>query len=130
MTLTVRKRDVRRLYHEIRKRSIGKYQKYNVGNQAVKLPSFGHLNYALKSAKENTMGHLKNLWNSLKSIWLGSSTAELPTYDEIKYALNNTETKKVAILTKVHNFMRNFREWIAKKMFNKLSDAGYFVPNI
>ena len=121
MTLTVRKRDVRRLYHEIRKRSIGKYQKYNVGNQAVKLPSFGHLNYALKSAKENTMGHLKNLWNSLKSIWLGSSTAELPTYDEIKYALNNTETKKVAILTKVHNFMRNFREWIAKKMFNKLS---------
>ena len=46
---------------------------------------------------------------------------ELPTIDELKYALNNTETRKVAVLTKVHNFMRNFREWIAKKMFNKLS---------
>ena len=121
MTLTIRKRDVRRLYHEIRKRSIGKYQKYNVGNQIVKLPSFGHLIYSLRSAKSNTVGHLKNLWNSLKSIWMGASTAKLPTYDEIKYALNNTETKKVAILTKVHNFLRNFRKWIAKKMFNKLS---------
>ena len=121
MTLTVRKQDVRRLYHEIRKRSIGKYQKYNVGKQIVNLPSFGHLIYSLRNAKSNTVGHLKNLWNSLKSIWMEASTAKLPTYDEIKYALNNTETKKVAILTKVHNFLRNFRKWIAKKMFNKLS---------
>ena len=121
MTLTIRKRDVRRLYHEIRKRSIGKYQKYNVGNQIVKLPSLGHLNYALKSAKSNTVGHFKNLWNSLKNIWFGAATTKLPTLDELKYALNNTETKKVAVLTKIHNFMRNFREWIAKKMFNKLS---------
>ena len=121
MTLTVKKRDVGRLYHEIRKRSIRKYQKYNIGNQIVKLPSFGQLNYALKSAKSNTLGHLKNLWNSLKTIWFGAVMTELPTIDELKYALNNTETRKVAVLTKVHNFMRNFREWIAKKMFNKLS---------
>jgi len=121
MTLTVRKRDVGRLYHEIRKRSIGKYQKYNVGNKIVKLPSFGQLNYALKSAKSNTLGHFKNLWNSLKNIWFGAAMTELPTLDELKYALNNTETRKVKVLTKVHNFMRKFREWIAKKMFNKLS---------
>ena len=126
MSLTVRKRDVRRLYHEIRKRSIRKrssrkYQKYNIGNKIVKLPSFGQLNYALKSAKSNTLGHLKNLWNSLKTVWFGAAMTELPTIGELKYALNNTETKKVAVLTKIYNVMGNFREWIAKKMFNKLS---------
>ena len=57
---------------------------------------------------------------SLPKFWIGDSTVELPSYWELKHALDNTETRKVGILTKAWNGLARFRVWIAKRMYKRL----------
>jgi len=81
MTGTIRKRDVRRLKREIKKRGY--------------------------------------------KFWIGDTTVQLPTYQEIMYSLEhavtNAETRKIGLLTQVWNSLSRFRVWIAKKMYKRLS---------
>ena len=82
---TIRKRDIRRLYHQIRKRSTFRFrgQDFRIGNSELELPSFSQLRYAVQNIWPNTIGFLTKAWNSLNS----------------------------------------FRVWIAKKMYQKLPQS-------
>ena len=81
---TVKKRDVRRLYHQMRKRST----------------------FAYRGQK----------------VWIANSRSELPSYHEIKFALRRSLPRKIGFLTKAWNNLSQLRVWIAKKMYNKLSE--------
>ena len=56
-----------------------------------------------------------------ENFWIGSTRLELPTYGEIKYALENTESRKTDILTKVWNDLNRFQRWIERNMYGRLS---------
>merc|ERR1712223_1180409 len=80
---TVKKRDIRRLYHEIRKRS-----------------TFSHRG---------------------QNFWIANSRSKLPSYQKIKFATKRSLPRKIGFLTQAWNNLNQFRVWIAKKMYNKLS---------
>ena len=56
-----------------------------------------------------------------EKFWIGNTRFELPTYDEIKDALENTESRKTDVLTKVWNDLNRFQTWIGKNMYGRLS---------
>ena len=78
MTGTIRKREVRRLFHKVKRQTPGKF-------------------------------------------WIGDTTLELPTYGDMKYALENTESRKTDVLTKVWNDLNRFQTWIERNMYGRLS---------
>ena len=78
MTGTIRKREVRRLFHKVKRKTPGKF-------------------------------------------WIGDTKLELPTYGEIKHALENTESRKTDVLTKVWNDLNRFQTWIERNMYGRLS---------
>ena len=64
---TIRKQDVRRLYHQIRKRSNSKIQYQNscMGSKIFKPPSYSQIRYALQNVRPITIGFLTKAWNHL-----------------------------------------------------------------
>ena len=69
---------------------------------------------------------MKRLFHKVKrqtpgKYWIGGTTLELPTYSEIKYALENTESRKTDVLTKVWNHLNRFQTWIGRNMYGRLS---------
>jgi len=80
---TIRKRDVRRLYRIIKKRS--------------STPFWG------------------------PEFWIGNAKVELPSYSQIKYAVQEKQPRTVDFLTTAYNSLSRFRVWIAKKMYKRLS---------
>ena len=78
MTGTIRKREVRRLFHKVKRQTPGNF-------------------------------------------WIGDTRLELPTYSEIKYALENTESRKADVLTKVWNDLKRFQTWIGRNTYGRLS---------
>merc|ERR1712223_2249487 len=81
-TTTVKKRDVRRLYHTIKKRSPS--------------PFFD------------------------SEFWIGNTKVGLPSYSQIKYAVQKKPKKTVDFVTAAWNSLSQFRVWIAKKMYKAL----------
>ena len=79
---TVRKRDVRRLYQQIKKKSTFQYRGRKVS--------------------------------------LANSKSELPSYNQIKFALRRSLPRTIGFVTKAYNYLNQFRLWIAKKMYKKL----------
>ena len=79
MTGTIKKRDIRRLYNTIKKRSPAPF---------------------------------------LDS---GYTNIGLPSFSDIKYAVQNIQPKKIDFLTTAWNTLGRFRVWIAKKMYKNLS---------
>ena len=67
MTGTIRKRDLRRLYHQIRKRSTYEYRgkKLWIGNTHLDLPSYSQIRYAVRNIWPRTIHFLTKAWNSL-----------------------------------------------------------------
>ena len=69
MAGTVRKRDVRRIYHEIEKRSLPKFW---IGDSTVELPSYWELKHALGNTETRKVDILTKAWNFLARfrVWI------------------------------------------------------------
>ena len=63
----VRRKDFRRLYHQIRKRSIFKYRGKQIwiGNSKLNLPSYSLIRFAIRNVLPRTIGFLTKAWNIL-----------------------------------------------------------------
>lgn len=81
-TNTIKKREIRRLYKMIHKRSSDSY--------------------------------------SDSEFWIGETKIGLPSFSEIKYALQEKQPKTVKFLTKAWNSLSRFRVWIARTMYKNL----------
>ena len=68
MTGTIRKRDVRRLKREIKKRS----NKFWIADTTVQLPTYQEIMYSLEHAETRKIGLLTKVWNSLSRfrVWI------------------------------------------------------------
>ena len=64
---TVRRKDLRRLYHQIKKRSIFKYRGKQIwiGNSKLNLPSYSLIRFAIRNVLPRTIGFLTKAWNIL-----------------------------------------------------------------
>ena len=82
MSGTINKQDLRRLYHQIKKRS------------DFKIPK--------------------------EKILIGSTKLELPSYRQIRYALQKIRPRTIEFLTKAWNYLVQFQVWVARKMYKKL----------
>ena len=75
---TVRKRDVRRLYQQIKKKSTFQYRG--------------------------------------RKLSLANSKSELPSYNQIKFALRRSLPRTIGFVTKAYNYLNQFRLVIARKI--------------
>ena len=101
MTGTIRKRDLRRLYRQIRKQRKSELQgqQHSLGNPEIELPSYSLLKYALPKRQRRSISFLTNVWNILNRFrdWIAKKM-----YQQLPRSLKKIVKKIGRIEARVH----------------------------
>ena len=101
---TVRRKDLRRLYHQIKKRSIFKYRgkQFWIANSKAELPSYSQVRIAIRKSWPRTIGFLTKAWNTLMrfQIWIAKNM-----YKKLPRAFKKIVKKMGRIEARMHKKM-------------------------
>ena len=126
---TVRKQDVRRLYHQIRKRSDFKvgHQSFRIGRSKLEPPSYSQIRHALQNIWPRTIGVLTKSWNHLSRfrLWIARKM-----YKQLPKAFKKIVKKMGRIEAKMHKKLLCLQPRLKRRYGRLIYPEGLLVKKL